>query len=171
MKGKSMAKFIIDTDKCTCKSYENFSSYSEGYERGKADMKKEILSKTNWIDNSYTDGYNKAVDDFVKECDKIMHFNIDKHPANGYVTSRKTLLDIAEQLKAGGEYNNVEMPKKQTNADRIRSMSDDELLAFLRKTECFICLLEDEKIDCSGTEECGMCESVIENWLKSEVEE
>lgn len=50
-----MAKFIIDTDKCTCVPYDNYSSYSEGYKQGKKDMKQDIISKTNWLDNSYSE--------------------------------------------------------------------------------------------------------------------
>ena len=60
-------------------------------------------------------------------------------------------------------------PKKQTNADRIRSMSDEELAEFLIKSDC--CIANAGKVDCSQAEECGICEKVIRNWLKSEVEE
>lgn len=35
-----MSKYIIDTDKHTCKPYDNYSSYSEGYEQGKKDIRK-----------------------------------------------------------------------------------------------------------------------------------
>lgn len=58
--------------------------------------------------------------------------------------------------------------KKQTNADRIRSMSDEELADFLVKTDC--CLAKPEHVDCSNQEECGACEKIIRAWLQSEVE-
>ena len=43
--------------------------------------------------------YNKAIDDFIHECDKYCGFYSDK---NKNIT-REDMLKIAEQLKAGGE--------------------------------------------------------------------
>lgn len=52
---------------------------------------------------------------------------------------------------------------KQTNADRIRSMSDEELAEFLADA----CVS-----DIGGTEECiGYCKPCFLQWLKSEVKE
>lgn len=59
--------------------------------------------------------------------------------------------------------------KKQTNAERIRSMSDVELAEFLIKIDG--CLANAGKVDCSQEKECGICEDVIKKWLQSEVEE
>ena len=58
--------------------------------------------------------------------------------------------------------------KPKTNADRIRSFSDEELAQFLIKTDC--CLAKSEHVDCSNQEECGVCEEMIRSWLQSEVE-
>ena len=60
------------------------------------------------------------------------------------------------------------IPIAITNADRIRSMSDEELAEFLIKTDC--CLAKSEHVDCSNQEECGVCEEMIRAWLQSEVE-
>ena len=62
-----MAKFIVDTDKGTCVPYDNYSSYSDGYEQGRVDMKQEIISKTNWLDNSYRKRYNEMIDEFIQK--------------------------------------------------------------------------------------------------------
>lgn len=58
--------------------------------------------------------------------------------------------------------------KKRTNADRIRSMNDEELAKFLINADC--CIANAGKVDCSQSEECGICEKVIRNWLQSEAE-
>lgn len=42
---------------------------------------------------------DEVIDRFMNLCDAYCHFNKDKHPANGYVISRASLLDIAEKLK------------------------------------------------------------------------
>lgn len=42
---------------------------------------------------------DEVIDEFIKLCDKHCHFYEDKHPRNGYVLNRATLLEIAEQLK------------------------------------------------------------------------
>lgn len=61
-------------------------------------------------------------------------------------------------------------PKKQTNADRIRSMSDEELADFIRELN-EVCLAGAGKVDCSKNEECIDCKGVVLKWLQSEVEE
>lgn len=61
-------------------------------------------------------------------------------------------------------------PKKQTNADRIRSMSDEELAEFLEK---IVSGNRDEiGINC-GNSKCEewKCTECIGKWLQSEVEE
>lgn len=55
---------------------------------------------------------------------------------------------------------------RQTNADRIRNMSDEELADTL-----FDSCLEVMHIDeCSYTDNVGMCKKCILNWLQSEAE-
>lgn len=57
--------------------------------------------------------------------------------------------------------------KKPTNADRIRSMSDEELAEFfLEKMDCALCPASEE-VECG----CDRCLENIKEWLQSEVEE
>jgi len=59
-----------------------------------------------------------------------------------------------------------EQKKPQTNADRIRAMSDEELAEVLNKSVC--------DYYCNYTSECTLgtsCEQGILEWLKSEVKE
>ena len=48
------------------------------------------------VNKGYTDGYNKAIDDFIHECDKYCEFYSDKNKN----LTREDVLKIAEQLKA-----------------------------------------------------------------------
>jgi hypothetical protein len=54
---------------------------------------------TKWLIDHDKQVRNEVVDRFMNLCDAYCHFNKDKHPANGYVISRASLLDIAEKLK------------------------------------------------------------------------
>ena len=65
-------------------------------------------------------------------------------------------------------WNRPNQIKKQTNADRIRSMSDEELAEFLTDSGC--CIASEKGVDCSQVDECGICGVVIRDWLQSEVE-
>lgn len=58
-------------------------------------------------------------------------------------------------------------PKLITNADRIRSMTDEELAEFLTPVKCVDCHL----LDCGVGEICDnrTCEQRIRDWLKQEV--
>ena len=77
----------------------------------------------------------------------------------------ETLVDINEltdEILAISTYK----PNKQNNADRIRSMSDEELLDFICSIETF-----DEgsvKTIDGGSALCSVTD--VENWLQSEVE-
>ena len=60
--------------------------------------------------------------------------------------------------------------KTKTNADRIRSFSDEELADFIRNlNEC--CLAGAGMVDCSTHTDCIDCKGVVLKWLQSEVEE
>lgn len=64
--------------------------------------------------------------------------------------------------------------KPQTNADRIRSMTDEELAEFLPIASNFICQPTEECIRNTVTNHCGECERTEEcamKWLKAESEE
>ena len=58
----------------------------------------------------------------------------------------------------------------QTNADRIRSFSDEELAEFIRELN-ERCLAGSGMVDCSKNEDCIDCKGVVLEWLQSEVEE
>ena len=75
-------------------------------------------------------------------------------------------LDHKEQPSLIGCTSGIPERKKQTNADRIRSMSDEELLDFICSIETF-----DEgsvKTIDGGSALCSVTD--VENWLQSEVE-
>lgn len=56
--------------------------------------------------------------------------------------------------------------KPQTNADRIRNMSDEELADTL-----FASCLEIMKLEeCTNTDNCGVCKRCVLEWLQSEAE-
>ena len=59
--------------------------------------------------------------------------------------------------------------KKQTNADSIRKMSDEELAEFIKELN-EVCLAGAGKVDCSRKEDCIDCMGVVLDWLQSEVE-
>ena len=69
----------------------------------------------------------------------------------------------------GCKQNAVDKYKRMTQADRIRSMSDEELADFIRNlNEC--CLAGAGMVDCSNNEDCIDCKGVVLEWLQSEVE-
>ena len=57
--------------------------------------------------------------------------------------------------------------KTQTNADRIRSMTDEELAKFLPIASNFICQPTEECIRNTITKHCGEC---VMKWLRAESE-
>ena len=78
----------------------------------------------------------------------------------------------------GCKQNSIDKYKRMTKADRIRSMSDEELAEFILSQVNAKC----SNHDCVGADtcyyhanfngECGYgCEQAIEKWLQSEVEE
>lgn len=69
---------------------------------------------------------------------------------------------------------NCENYVPQTNADRIRSMTDEELAEYLPIVSNFICHPTEECIRNSIINHCGECEKTEEcamKWLKAESEE
>ena len=70
----------------------------------------------------------------------------------------------------GCKQNAVDKYKRMTQADRIRSMSDEELAEFIRElNEC--CLAGEGMVDCSNNTDCIDCKGVVLEWLQQEVEE
>lgn len=73
------------------------------------------------------------------------------------------------ELRAFEHSNQPKKAKKQTQADRIRSMTDEELAEFL--TGCDFCLAKKGAVDCSEYQTCEHCNYVLKKWLQSEVKE
>lgn len=71
-------------------------------------------------------------------------------------------------MKDGIHPEGYEIKRKQTNADRIRSMNDEELAEFFEKLEvvCDMCAF---KVGCCNIVS-GNCKSGLLKWLQSEVE-
>ena len=57
------------------------------------------VDKIDAVNKGYIDGYNKAIDDFIHECDKYCGFYSGKNKS----ITREDILKIAEQLKEGVE--------------------------------------------------------------------
>ena len=57
-----------------------------------------------------------------------------------------------------------------SNADRIRSFSDEELAEFIRELN-EVCLAGAWKVDCSKNNDCIDCKRIVLEWLQKEVEE
>ena len=56
------------------------------------------------VNKGYTEGYNKALDDFVKEiCKMIVQSENNGNYRFYAVEIKQAIADLAEQLKAGGE--------------------------------------------------------------------
>lgn len=73
----------------------------------------------------------------------------------------------------GCKQNAVDKYTRMTNADRIRSMSDEELAEFIKGLSEH-CLAGIGECDCSGvnTQPCyEVCGKMARKWLQSEVEE
>lgn len=58
---------------------------------------------------------------------------------------------------------------RQTNADRIRNMSDEELTEFITGLSKH-CLAGIGKCDCSAYKTCDNCNVEVKKWLQSEAE-
>lgn len=59
--------------------------------------------------------------------------------------------------------------KPQTNADRIRSMTDEDLASLLSVSDCCDCVLD--LFNACPKDESGDCHAAILDWLKKEVTE
>lgn len=58
---------------------------------------------------------------------------------------------------------------RQTNSDRIRNMSDEELAEFITGLSIY-CLAGIGKCDCSAYKTCQNCNVEVKKWLQSEAE-
>lgn len=62
-------------------------------------------------------------------------------------------------------------PKPITNADRIRSMTDEELAEWFYSGDLPWCNFEEDVVPCPYEEMPDPCEHCLLNWLKEEVRE
>lgn len=61
--------------------------------------------------------------------------------------------------------------RKKTNADRIRSMTDEELAEMLSTVSQHCVVYLSERIDCGHSRCEASCKNNIKKWLKAEGEE
>ena len=75
--------------------------------------------------------------------------------------------DNNEHYKASQDFARmlIDHGKNMTNADRIRAMSDDELLELLKEFSAFACIFPDK--DCEE----ASCVECVTKWLRTPVEE
>ena len=102
-----------------------------------------------------------CVEDIAKIIGSVVAMHID-----GISAEEAIKLEYKETLKV--LQSEMEVDYKQTNADRIRSMSDEELAKLIAENiECTMCPFVNVE------EKCGeiRCSKLILEWLQSEVEE
>lgn len=103
---------------------------------------------------------NGIIDSTIKAIEKLATYeNAEKH-------------GLPERYEADAKDTPTEKP--QTNADRIRSMTDEELAEYLPIVSDLICHPTEECIRNTIMNHCGECEKTEEcamKWLKAESEE
>ena len=80
-------------------------------------------------------------------------------------------MDYKEQPSLIGCTSGIPQRKKQTNADRIRSMSDEELAELLDSVDNGGIRALDVDYPCDECTQKTECEDCFKEWLQSEVEE
>ena len=99
------------------------------------------------------------------------HFNADDAYNNTVDCEVIAWMPLPEPYSVDAEKPHIEKP--QTNADRIRSMTDEELAEFLPIASNFICQPTEECIKNTVTKHCGERERTEEcamKWLRAESE-
>ena len=82
------------------------SVQSYGFDVDKEELSKALNYDRKQYEKGHTDGYNKAIDDFVKEIvDRGLSANDDKYCITRYDNYLKVIKEIAEQLKEGVNIN------------------------------------------------------------------
>ena len=89
--GKSSPYYNTDCIKCA-EEHEQLAEWLEELKAIKSDGFTDDL-----LNMGFTKGYNKAIDDFIHECDKYCGF----YSGDNKNLTREAMLSIAEQLKAG----------------------------------------------------------------------
>ena len=117
-------------------------------------------NQSNLTGKEMEDLQNIVTDTLASICDMADKHNIDRNSMLKY---------FADMLTAFAEVASIQnYETKQTNADRIRNMSDEELMDTL-----FNSCLEYMHIDeCPYADmNVGMCKKCISEWLQSEAEQ
>lgn len=94
------------------------------------------------------------------ECEEDLYQNEDI-----YRDSFELIEDLFNVVKS----NNARKDDKQTNADKIRNMSDEELAGFIVGLNLH-CLAGLGKCDCKANKTCDNCNAEVKNWLQSATE-
>ena len=112
--------FGIQKSKEAAEEHEQLAEWLEelkAYREKKCDKSVYLASKSvdkiDAVNKGYIDGYNKAIDDFIHECDKHCGFYSGKNKS----ITREDILKIAEKLKEGGEIDG-EINKQDTEGER-----------------------------------------------------
>lgn len=88
---------------------------------------------------------------------------------NGYGFSAEQALKMEYKNMLKTLQSEMEIDYRETNADRIRSMSDEELVKFIVGLNDH-CLAGIGPCDCSGEKHCSdICENKTREWLHTEV--
>ena len=74
---------------------EELKAYREEKCNKSVYLARKSIDKIDAVNKGYKDGYNKALDDFIHECDKHCEFYSGKNKS----ITREDILKIAEQLK------------------------------------------------------------------------
>lgn len=127
-------------------------------------MNKEQVKKLAEINATYTfDRATKQYGEFTDEY--VRHFYNKLAELRSEITNNHTC-NCKHNSNSRDNEPCCRCDSRQTNADRIRNMSDEELVDTL-----FNSCLEVMHIDeCSYTDNVGTCKKCILNWLQSEAE-
>ena len=137
--------------------------------------------QSNLTDKEIEDLQNIVADILASVCAMADKHNIDRDSMLKYLADMLTTFAEVATIQnyetnhtCNCQYNNnsrdsepcCRCDSRQTNADRIRNMSDEELADTL-----FDSCLEVMHIDeCPNVDDVGMCKKCILNWLQSEAE-
>lgn len=114
--------------------------------------------QSNLTEKEIEDLQNIVIGTLASVCDMADKYNIDRDSMLEYFA------DMIKAFVAVASIQNYNA--RHTNADRIRKMSDEELADTL-----FASCLEMMKLEeCTNTDNCGVCERCVLNWLRSEAE-
>ena len=96
---------IILSEQCSKLESDCIKSVKRyGFDVDKEELAKALNYDRKQYEKGHTDGYNKAIDDFVKAIvDRGLSSNDDKYCIILYDNYLKVIKEIAEQLKKGGK--------------------------------------------------------------------